>query len=76
MAEAEEVIVEEVVEGVEEVHLVDEGVEEEVEEEVRRETGMIVLESNLTHSDVNSLVVYSGNLKEKKKTETDSLFIS
>ena len=76
MAEAEEVMVEEVVEGVEEVHLVDEGVEEE-EEEVRRETGMIVLESNLTHSDINSLVVYSRNLKVKnKQTETDSLFIS
>lgn len=44
MAEAVEVIVEEVVEGVGEVHSVDEGVEEE--EEVRRETGMMVLESD------------------------------
>lgn len=49
MAEAEEVIVEEVAEGVGEAHLVDEVVEEgEEEEEVRRETGMIVLGSNLT----------------------------
>lgn len=46
MAEAMEVIVEEVVEGVGEVHSVDEGVEEEEEEEVRRETGMMVLESD------------------------------
>ena len=45
MAEAVEVIVEEVVEGVGEVHSVDEGVEEE-EEEVRRETEMMVLESD------------------------------
>ena len=69
MAEAEEVIVEEVVEGVGEAHSVDEEVEEgeEEEEEVRSETGMIVLESNLTLSDVNSLVVYSGNLKVKKQ---------
>ena len=48
-AEAEEVMVEQVVEVVEEAHLVDEGVEEGVEEVVRRETEMIVLESNLTH---------------------------
>lgn len=47
--EAEEVMVEQVVEVVEEAHLVDEGVEEGVEEVVRRETEMIVLESNLTH---------------------------
>ena len=47
VVEAEEVIVEEVVEGVGEAHSVGEGVEEE-EEEVRRETGMIVLQSNLT----------------------------
>ena len=70
MAEAEEVIVEEVVEGVGEAHSVDEEVEEggeEEEEEGRSETGMIVLESNLTLSDVNSLVVYSGNLKVKKQ---------
>ena len=68
VAEAEEVIVEEVVEGVGEAHSVDEEVEEgEEEEEVRSETGMIVLESNLTLSDVNSLVVYSGNLKVKKQ---------
>ena len=71
MAEAEEVIVEEVVEGVGEAHSVDEeveeGEEEEEEEEVRSETGMIVLESNLTPSDVNNLVVYSGNLSVKKQ---------
>ena len=70
MAEAEEVIVEEVVEGVGEAHSVDEEVEEgeeEEEEEVKRETGMIVLESNLTPSDVNNLVVYSGNLSVKKQ---------
>ena len=48
-AEAEEVMVEQVVEVVEEAHLVDEGVGEGVEEVVRRETEMIVLESNLTH---------------------------
>jgi len=49
-AEAVEVIVEEVVvEEAEEAHSVDAGVEEEVEEGVRRETEMIVLESNLTH---------------------------
>ena len=70
MAEAEEVIVEEVVEGVGEAHSVDEEVEEgeeEEEEEVKRETGMIVLESNLTPSDVNNLVVYSGNHNKKKQ---------
>ena len=48
-AEAGEVTVEEVVEGVEGAHSVDEGVEEGVEVEVRRETEMIVLGSNLTH---------------------------
>ena len=49
-AEAEEVIVEvEVVEEAGEAHSVDEGVEEEVGVGVRRETEMIVLESNLTH---------------------------
>ena len=47
MVEAEEVIVEEVVEGVEEAHSVDEEVEEGEEEGVRKETEMIVLESNL-----------------------------
>lgn len=49
MAEAGEATVEEVVEVVEEAHSVGEGVEEEVEEGARRETEMIVLESNLTY---------------------------
>lgn len=48
-AEAEGVMVEQVVEVEEEAHLVDEGVAEGLEEVVRRETEMIVLESNLTH---------------------------
>ena len=76
MVEAEEVIVEEVVvEGAEEAHLVDEGVEEGVEEGDRRETETIVLENNLTHSDVNSFVICSASLKVLRRKPCASLVI-
>lgn len=77
MAEAEEVIVEEVVEGVGEAHSVDEEVEEgeeEEEEEVRSKTGMIVLESNLTLSDVK-VWLYILETSKSKNRNCVSLFI-